>query len=157
MKWRPSVALCTFLAVGLFAIPIYAQTIEPTSKSVASPKYDIREEITLAASVSSVISNATPEMKMLAGSHLVLDTASGKIDASLGVFSVAGKEAPSVSVGERVQVTGVMKTIRDQRVLVARLVLINGRIYKVRNVHGFVLMPSTRKGTENSDANGGQL
>jgi hypothetical protein len=158
MRWRsPVLALSTFFAMGLFAIPMCAQTIEPTSKSVAPPKYDIREEITLAATVTSVISKAAPETKMLAGSHLMLETASGRIDAFLGVFSLTGEGVPSVSEGEPVQVTGVMKTIRAQRVLVARVVLINGRAYKIRNEHGFVLMPSTRKGTEKSEANGGQL
>jgi hypothetical protein len=158
MKLRfPALALCAFLAVGLIAIPTYAQTIEPTSKSVALPKYDLREEITLAATVNSVVTKTTPEMKMLAGSHLILETASGNVDASLGVFPIAGDGAPSVAPGERVQVTGVMKTIRDQRVLVARLVLINGRAYKVRNEHGFLLMPATRKGTENSEPKGGRL
>jgi hypothetical protein len=157
MKWRSSVALCTFFAVGLFAIPICAQTIGSTGKSVASPKYDIREEITLAATVSSVVSKATPEMKMLAGSHLILETDSGRIDASLGVFPLTGDGASPVATGERVQVTGVMKTVRDRRVLLARLVLINGRTYKVRNEHGFLLMPVSSKGTKTAETRGGRL
>ena len=158
MRWRsPVLALFTFFAVGLFAIPIYAQTIEPTKKPAAPPKYDIRSEVTLPATVTSVISQATPEMKMLPGSHLILETASGKIDACLGVFRIAGEGAPSVSAGERVQVTGVMKTVRHQRVLVTRLVLINGHTYKVRNEHGFVLMPAARKGTDDADTQGGRL
>jgi hypothetical protein len=158
VKWRsPVLARSTFLALGLFAIPIYAQTVEPTSRSVAPPKYDIRSEVRLTATVSSVICNATPEMKMLAGSHLILETASGKIDASLGVFPIAGEGTSSVSAGERVQVTGVLKTVRGQRVLVTRLVLINGHTYKVRNEHGFVLMPAARPGTANAEAKGGRL
>jgi hypothetical protein len=100
MRWRsPVLALFTFFAVGLFAIPIYAQKIEPTSKPAAPPKYDIRSEVTLPATVSSVISQATPEMKMLPGSHLILETASGKIDASLGVFRIAGEGTPTVAAG----------------------------------------------------------
>lgn len=158
MKWRsPVLARFTFLVVGLMAIPIYAQTIEPTSRSVALAKYDIRSEVTLTATVDSVICNATPEMKMLAGSHLILETASGKIDASLGVFPITGEGTASVAAGERVQVTGVVKTVRGQRVLVTRLVLINGHTYKVRNEHGFVLMPVARKGTAHAEAKGGRL
>jgi hypothetical protein len=158
MKWRsPVLARFTFLVVGLMAIPIYAQTIEPTSRSVALAKYDIRSEVTLTATVDSVICNATPEMKMLAGSHLILETASGKIDASLGVFPITGEGTASVAAGERVQVTGVVKTVRGQRVLVTRLVLINGHSYKVRNEHGFVLMPVARKGTAHAEAKGGRL
>jgi hypothetical protein len=155
MKWRfPSLALCAFLTTGLFAIPVYARTIERTSTSVAPPKYDIRKEVTFTATVSSVISKATPEMRMLPGSHLILETSSGKIDASLGVFPLTGKGDLCVAAGERVQVTGVMKTVRDQRVLVTRLVLINGRTYRIRSEHGFLLMPAARK--ETVEAKGGR-
>jgi len=158
MKRRFSaLALFTFIAVSLLATSMQAQTMQAISKSAAPPKYDIREEVTMTATVSRVISKATPEMKMLAGSHLILETASGKIDASLGVFPITGGGAPPISSGERVQVTGVMKTIRDQRVLVARLVLINGHSYKIRNEHGLISIPATRKGTENSETKGAQL
>jgi hypothetical protein len=54
-------------------------------------------------------------------------------------------------------VTGVMKTIRNQQVFVTRLVQVNGRIYKIRNEHGFVLAPSPRKALAKSDAKGAQL
>jgi hypothetical protein len=155
--WFPSLVLFAFLTTGLFAIPIYAQAIERATKAVAPPKYDIRKEVTLPATVSTVISKATPEMKMLAGSHLILETSSGKIDASLGAFPITGEGALSVTAGERVQITGVMKTVRDQQVLVTRLVLINGRAYKVRNEHGFLLMPVSRKRTANPEAKEGQL
>jgi len=158
MKRRfPALVLFTFLTPCPFVMPLCAQTIEPTAKTVALPKYDVSQEVTLTATVSGVISKTTPEMKMLAGSHLILETASGKIDASLGVFPVTGEGAPSVSAGQRVQVTGVMKTVRNQRVLVTRLVLINGRTYKMRNEHGFLLMPAERKGTANAETKGGRL
>jgi hypothetical protein len=158
MTWRsPVLALFAFLVVNLFAIPMYAQTIEPAGKSLVPPKYDIRQEITLAATVSSVIGKAAPEMKMLPGSHLILETASGKTDAFFGAFPITGEGALCVSAGDHVQLTGVMKTIRDQRVLVTRLALINGRTYKVRNEHGFLLRPATRKDTANVETKGGGL
>jgi hypothetical protein len=152
-----ALALFTFLTLCPFAMLLCAQTIEPTAKTVAPSKYDISKEVTLTATVSSVISQATSEMKILAGSHLILETASGKVDASLGVFPITGEGSLSVAAGERVQVTGVMKTVRDQRVLVTRLILVDGRTYKVRNEHGFLLMPVTRKRNANSETKRGQL
>jgi hypothetical protein len=147
----------TFLTLWPLAMSLCAQTIEPTAKPLASPKYDISKEVTLTATVSNVIGQATSEMKMLAGSHLILETASGKIDASLGVFPFTGEGVRSIAAGERVQVTGVMKIVRDQRVLITRLVLVDGREYKVRNEHGFLLMPVTRKVNGNSETKRGQL
>jgi len=152
-----ALALFTFLTLCPFATLLCAQTTEPTAKPLASPKYDISQEVTLTATVSSVFSQATSETKILAGSHLILETSSGRIDASLGVFPIAGEGAPSISAGQHVQVTGVMKTVRNQCVLITRLVLIDGRTYKVRNEHGFLLMPVTRKGTANAEVQGERL
>jgi hypothetical protein len=158
MKCRfRGLALFMYLTLCPFATLLCAQTIEPTTKPFASPKYDISKEITLRATVSGVFSQTKPETKMLAGSHLILETASGKVDASLGLFPITGEGSLSVAAGERVQVTGVMKTVRDQRVLVTRLVLVDGRTYKVRNEHGFLLMPVTRKETANAEVKGGRL
>ena len=158
MKWRfPAFGPFVVLALCLFATPAHAQTAEGTASSAVPPKYDIAREVTLAGTVSSVVKKTTPEMQMLGGSHLVIRTTSGKIDASLGGYAMKAQGALSVSPGQQVQVTGVMKTIRDQQVFVTRLVQVNGRVYKIRNEHGFVLAPEPRKGVTKPEAKGGQL
>jgi hypothetical protein len=157
MKSRfPAFGPFVVLALCPFAMPIHAQTAEGTP-SVVPPKYDLTQEVTLAGTVSSVVKNTTPEMQMLGGSHLVIQTTSGKIDASLGGYAMKAEGALSVSPGQQVQVTGVMKTIRDQQVFVTRLVQVNGRIFKIRNEHGFVLAPEPRKGVTKPEAKGRQL
>jgi len=145
-----------FSALYVFASPVSAQSTEAT-KSVVRPKYDIAREVTLTATVSSVVTKATPATKMLAGSHLLLQTPSGNVDAALGSFPTTGKSALTVSAGERVEVTGVMKTIRNRQVFVTRLVLANGHTYRIRNEHGFVLAPVAHNGPANSRTEGGQL
>jgi hypothetical protein len=153
----PALGPVAVLALCLFATPIHAQTAEGTPGSVVPPKYDLTHEVTFAGTVSSVVKITTPEMQMLGGSHLVIQTTSGKIDASLGAYAMKAEGALSVSPGQQVQVTGVMKTIRDQQVFVTRLVQVNGRIYKIRNEHGFVLAPEPRKGITKPEAKGRQL
>jgi len=145
-----------FSALSVFATPSNAQPAAVV-KSAVRPKYDIAREVTLTATVASVVSKATPEMKMLAGSHLLLQTSSGNVDASLGGFPVTGKSALAVTAGERVEVTGVMKTIRSRQVFVTRLVQANGHTYKIRNEHGFVLAPVAHKNTAHTSTEGGQL
>jgi DNA/RNA endonuclease YhcR with UshA esterase domain len=145
------------LGLCLYATPTHAQTAEGTPGSVVAPKYDITREVTLTGTVSSLVKNTTPEMQMLGGSHLIVQTTSGKIDASLGGYAMKAVGALSVTPGQQVQVTGVMKTIRDQQVFVTRLVQVNGRVYKIRNEHGFVLAPGPRKGVTKPEAKGGQL
>jgi len=146
-----------FLVPCLFATPLHAQTVEGTVNSAVPPKYDIAQEVTLTGSVTSVVKYASPETHMLGGSHLIVETTSGKIDASLGGYAMKAEGALPVTPGQQVQLTGVMKTIRDQQVFVTRLIQINGRVYKIRNEHGFVLAPAPRKSAATSESKGGQL
>jgi len=131
------------LALCLFAYPIHAQTAEPTKLS-ALLWYDVTKEVTLTGTVSSVVEKATPRMKMLGGSHLIVETTSGKaVDGSLGSLAMRGDGALSIKSGEQIQLIGVMKVINGKEVLFTRLVRANGRLYKIRNEHGFTLAPES--------------
>jgi DNA/RNA endonuclease YhcR with UshA esterase domain len=144
------------LALCLFAMPIHAQTAV-TTKTAVPLRYDISKEVTLTGTVSSVVKSASPETKMMAGSHLIVETTSGTVDASLGGFALRGTGALSVTPGQRVQVTGVMKNIREREVFVTRLVQVDGHVYTIRNEHGFALAPVARERATKSEAKGGQL
>jgi hypothetical protein len=145
-----------FLALCLLAMPIHAQTAV-TTKTAVPLRYDNSKEVTLTGTVSSVVKRSSPETKMTAGSHLIVETTSGTVDASLGGFALRGKGALSVTPGQRVQVTGVMKQIRDKEVFVTRLVQADGHVYTIRNEHGFALAPTARVRATKSEAKGGQL
>ncbi len=67
-----------------------------------------------------------------------------------------GEGALSIKSGEQVQLTGVMKVINGKEVLFMRLVRANGRLYKIRNEHGFTLAPESTNSSGNSEPNGGQ-
>lgn len=121
--------------------PVQAQT--PTR--VAPVRYDVADEVTVSGTVSTVLSRATAGM--MPGSHLLLTTPNGTVDASLGRFGLHGTGAVSVSAGEQVEATGVMRTIRGRSVFLVRSVKSNGEIYYVRNQHGVVLSPHARQRT----------
>ena len=159
MKRRsPFFGLLAVLALSLFAFPLHAQTSDSAAKpAVRLGAYDVSKEITITGTVARVLKETTREMKTLGGAHLILETNSGAVDANLGGYALRGKDALSVKAGEQVQVTGVMKTIRDKQVFVTRLVQANGRTYKIRNEHGFLLSPASRNGNTKSEAKGGQL
>jgi len=159
MKRRfPFFGLLAVLVLCLFAPPIHAQTSEATAKpAVRLGAYDISKEVTLTGTVTRVLKETTPAMKTLGGAHLILETNSGAVDANLGGYALRGKGALSIRAGEQVQVTGVTKTIRGKQVFVTRLVQANGRTYKIRNEHGFLLSPASRNGNTKSEAKGGQL
>src|SRR5208337_3190379 len=107
--------LLTSLLFAILALPLTAQSAPDTRAS-----YDITKEVTLAGTVSRVY--AKPADGMTFGSHLMLETASGQLDASLGKWALQGKGGLSVAAGQAIEVTGVMKTIKEKQVFVVRTV-----------------------------------
>jgi DNA/RNA endonuclease YhcR with UshA esterase domain len=134
---RPLAGLLTLLLFAVSTIPVSAETAYQPR-----PYYDITKEVTLTGTVSIVL--AKPSPGMIVGSHLLLSTAYGVVDASLGRFGLAGKDALPVAPGERVEVTGVMKTLRDRQVFVVRTVTVDGQVFTMRNEHGIPVPPQAR-------------
>jgi hypothetical protein len=136
--------LCALALLSLISstAPVQAQTAAIETRP-AEPYYDVAREVTLKGTVSSVLTKPSPGMIM--GSHLLLATASGEVDASLGRFGLLGKGALSVAAGQQVEVTGVMKTLMNRQVFVARTVKVGEQVYTMRNQHGFQVSPQTRE------------
>jgi hypothetical protein len=137
-----STGLYTVVALLLISSlrPIQAQT---TTGAAGPLSYDGTEEIKLTGTVSSVLMKAAPGM--LVGSHLLLATTYGLVDASLGRFGLRGDGAVSVAPGQQIEATGVMKKIKGESVFLVRSVNVGGEVYTIRNKHGFPVSPQARK------------
>ena len=144
MKPLP-VTLCTLVLFFLISAPspLQAQTTAASARSATPFHYDIAQEVTLTGTVSRVLTGAAPGM--IGGSHLLLATPSGPVDASLGRFGLRGYGAVSVAAGQQIEATGVMKTIKDKQVLLVRIVKAGGEVYTIRNQHGVLLSPRARE------------
>jgi hypothetical protein len=149
------------LCAGLFIlallplISLSRQALAQTAERAAgSFSYDASQEVTLNATVLSVLTKPSPGMIM--GSHLVLTTPSGPVDASLGTFGLRGKGALSVVTGQQVEVTGVMKTVNDKQIFLARTVKVGGQVYAIRNEHGFPVSPQARERANGKTARRGE-
>jgi hypothetical protein len=143
--------LMTGLMVAILCMPAGAQRA-----AEGHPFYDISREVTLNGTVSSVLTRGSSGMIM--GSHLLLATSAGEVDASLGRWGLSGKNALSVRAGQQVEVTGVMKTFGDRQVFVVRTVKVGGRAYPIRNEHGIPVSPQAReRGSRRTVQNGGSL
>ena len=134
---RMIAAILCGLVLAIAAGPLGAQTAR-----TVRPYYDIQQEVTLRGTVSSVVTKASPGM--VVGSHLLLQTESGAVDASLGRWGLQGKGALAVSAGQVVEVTGVKKTLMNREVFVVRTVKSGGAVYTVRNQHGIPVSPQAR-------------
>ena len=131
-------------------LPARAQMAAAAAKPGGPLTYDIRREITLGGTVTSLLPKAPTGM--ISGSHLQLTTAAGPIDVSLGAFGLNGTGALSVRIGQHVEVVGVIKNITERQVLLARTVNAGGRVYLIRNEHGIPLPPQAKErvGTNNA-------
>jgi hypothetical protein len=141
--------VCALVCSALISSPLQAETPQKPSRPFA---YDISQEVTFSATVSSVV--AKPAKGMLMGSHLLLAYGTGSIDASLGTFGLQGNRALSVTPGQHVEVTGVMKTVKDKPVFFTRLVKVNGETYTLRNHRGVPLSPEARERLSRKNAGG---
>lgn len=145
---RVIAGLLTVLTI--VAVPLYAET------AVHSPAYyDVAKEVTITGTVSSVITK--PTAGMMWGSHLMLKTSAGEVDASLGRWAMQGKGALSVAAGQQVDVTGVMKTVNQKQVFIARTVKVGGQVYTLRNERGSAMSPQARERAGHVSGQKGEL
>ena len=142
---RPlSTSLCTLAIIFIsFLRPVQAQTTEIATKAARSFSYNFTEEITLTGTVSSVLTKATPGT--IVGSHLLLATLYGPVDASLGRFGLVGNDAVSVAPGQPIEATGVMRTIKEKKVFLVRTIKVGDAVYTIRNEHGLLVSPQARE------------
>jgi len=141
---RPLSGLWPFslLAVTLLAGPAFAQTKTAVARPRGPLAYDVTKETTLSGTVSSVLAKPIPGMIM--GTHLIVQTSSGSVDASLGHFAFVGSDALKVTAGDSVSVTGEMKTIQGKEVFLVRTVKTGSQVFPVRNEHGIPYSPQAR-------------
>jgi hypothetical protein len=155
MKWRSGVLLALAFALSVSVVPLHAQTSAAT-KSTIHPWYDISQEVRISGTVSVVEKTPARGTEAIVGSHLIVETSAGKVNASLGRYALKGKSPLSLSSGQQVQMLGVMKTVRDQQVFVARVIQVSGHQYTIRTEHGLATA-GIAHGKPSTGTNGGTL
>jgi hypothetical protein len=137
----------------------HAQTAVTTTKPIIPLRYDVSKEVTLSAIVQSVPSKSSHGLVPDSGSKsgFVLETASGAVEGSLTPFVLNGKGALSISVGEQIQVTGVMTTRNNKQLFLIRTIQVGGHTYAIRNERGFPLEHPANNTSAAPPSTGGQL
>jgi hypothetical protein len=90
-------------------------------------------DVAVTAIIQEVVSNhasGTP-----AGLNVMLGTPQGAIDANVGPYLTPDIRQALVA-GKQIQVIGQVTTINDQRYLLVRQLVLNGKTIVVRNDHG---------------------
>jgi len=130
-----------------------ALNFQHSSASVAN-----QHDIVVVGSIEQVISKHVPGTP--AGTHLLLNSAQGVIDAHLGPYFPDDVRA-RLQKNQMVQVAGIPRTINGKSYLLARQITISGKQMNIRNEYGFLLRPqipaSSRQHKGQSESNGGAL
>jgi hypothetical protein len=132
-----SALLITAVAVGPAVALPFRQPAPSRTKLDSPPRYDLRREAVLEGSVSTVVTKPGPGWP--AGAHLMLNTASGRVDAHLGSYAMRGPNAIFLAAGDRVKVTGVMTTVRGRSIFLVRRLQVGLNSYQIRNEHGLLV------------------
>lgn len=140
LEFRKLGALC-----GSFLIALLPGLQAQAAKSSQSYpfRYDASEETTVSGSVTAVLTKGTKGM--MNGSHLLMATPAGSLDVSLGAYGLIGKDALAVRLGEQIEVVGVMKTLNNRPVFMARTVTAGDQVYPLRSAHGIAMSPQARE------------
>ena len=87
----------------------------------------------ITAIIQQVVPNGTSGIP--AGLHVMLGTPQGVLDASVGPYLTPDIRQALVA-GKQIQVFGQVKTINDQKYLLVRQLVLDGKPVVVRNDHG---------------------
>lgn len=141
-------ALC-----GLFFLAPRTQAQSAASTaSAASPAqlpvpYDLSKETRIQGSIQQV---DTSNDRAPIGAHILVQTASGVVDAHLGPLNQASLDALHLSAGEAVTLTGMNESISSGAVFLVRILTTSSRVVILRNEHGYPVRSLVRRGSSSS-------
>jgi hypothetical protein len=121
--------------------------------NVSQPK---SSDVAVTAIIQEVVPNRASGIP--AGLHLMLGTPQGVLDASVGPY-LAPNIQQALSAGQQIQVIGQVKTVHDQKYLLVRHLVLNGKDVVIRNDNGSLVRERSHERTQTksslNDQNGG--
>jgi hypothetical protein len=144
--------LLTALVITSLAAPLYASN-KPFKRTVIAPRYQASKEVTMEGTIQSVVKKPTPGSML--GTHLMVSTSKGTIDAHIGTFVTRGSHGYSPAVGQSVKIVGVMTTVNHKEVFLTRSIESGNRTVQVRTAHGFLIVPGVKGRMVKTSTTGG--
>lgn len=125
--------LIVFGLAVLMLTPVSNAQIAASSSELSSPVYDLNKEIKIQGAIEKI---STMASNGLIGTHLLVTTAEGVIDVHLGASIAVSAKSLGLSVGENINLTGMMANINGNSVLLARILTTSTRVFVLRNELG---------------------
>src|SRR6202020_3117871 len=101
-------------------------------------------DVAVTAIIQEVVPNHVSGIP--AGFHIMLGTPQGVLDASVGPYLPPDIQQTLVA-GKQIQVFGQVKTIHDQKYLLVRQLVLDGKPIIVRNDHGSLIRTRSQERT----------
>jgi hypothetical protein len=121
--------------------------------NVSQPK---SSDVAVTAIIQEIVPNRSSGIP--AGLHLMLGTPQGVLDASVGPYLTPSIQQ-ELSVGEQIQVIGQVKTVHDQKYLLVRHLVLDGKDVVIRNDNGSLVRERSheraRTQSSSNNQNGG--
>ncbi|HSY59648.1 MAG TPA: hypothetical protein VK795_08810 [Terriglobales bacterium] len=121
--------------------------IAASTNELSSPIYDLSKEIKIQGTIEKI---STISGNGLIGTHLLVATGEGVIDIHLGASMAVSAKSLGLSVGESVNLTGMMASINSNSVLLARILTTSTRVYVLRNELGVPVRSLMPRGAASS-------
>jgi len=133
--WR---LLLPVVAAGLHCVaPVRAQSAASstgTSQGTSNfSSYDLTKEIKVEGTIAKIDTTSTSAPL---GTHILVQTAQGLVDAHLGFGPVAKPNYLGIAEGENVTIVGMMEDVGGNSILLTRILTTPSRIFLLRNEHG---------------------
>lgn len=130
--WKLS--LCVLLFVAACIVSVKGQTVPsaPTANTMV-PAYDLTKEVKIQGTIQKIDGFGTNGP---IGTHILLETSNGVLDAHLGFGAASSPKYLGIAIGQNVTVTGMMETVGDTSILMARILTTPNHVFVLRNEHG---------------------
>lgn len=132
-----SMLAMALLTVFLAGAAANAQTAAAPTADVRTntmmPSYDVTKEVKIQGTIQKIDNSGT---NGVAGTQIMVQTASGVVDAQLGVGPASKPAYLGISQGQSVTVVGMMQSVGTNNVLLARILTTANHIFVLRNERG---------------------
>ncbi len=136
---KPARMIARLLTGLLFTIvtiqPIAQTATESCAQRPSIPSYDKAHEITVNGTVQEVVTKRVAGSPV--GMHLLVAGPEGVVDAHVGPY-LSKDTQEALHAGLPVQIVGAMEEVRGKHYLLARQVILGGRMFTVRTENGFL-------------------
>jgi hypothetical protein len=137
----------------MVAAPLYAGHAPAFKRTVVAPRYEISKEVTIEGTIQDLVRK--PAAGSIFGTHLLVSTSKGTIDAHIGDFVLRGSNKYTPAVGQRVSLVGVMATVNHKNVFLTRTIETGNRTVEVRTTRGFLIVPGAKGRIAKASTTGG--